>query len=139
MKTALKVILGLVTTSVVICPFMAIALWFWFLTSYQNQILQSMRYPGTLPTYAPWIFGFPLLFFLSIGLLVVLQGFYIVHNIVNKVGSDVIRAILGLGTFFLPVIALPIYYCIYILPKTPPVWALTQAPVQLMAPAQSAP
>jgi hypothetical protein len=139
-NTALKVILGLVTVFVVILPIIAITLLFWYIFSIFSQIpVHDLNPYFEFPTYPTWLFPISFLFVCATGLQVIVQGFYIVHNIVNKAGSNIIRSILGLGTFFLPFIALPVYYCIYILPKTPPVWALTQAPVQLMAPAQSAP
>ena len=121
MNTALKVILGLVTAFIVISPILYIALWIWSFFSNSSEMIHNPYTPSAVRV----INLYPLRFLFTLSLLFLLQGFYIVHNIVNKAGSEAIRAILGLGTYFLPFIALPVYYFIYILPKTPPKWALS--------------
>ncbi len=136
MNKALKVVLGLVTAIVIITPFMTFVSWVWFMSS--DLPNQFMRYPSTLQIGAVFVFGFPLLIFCSIGVQFILQGYYIVHNITNRIGSNLVRSILGVGTFFLPTIALPVYYCIYILPKTPPKWALDPVTTQSLMPVQPA-
>jgi len=42
----------------------------------------------------------------------------------NKKGSDLLRIILGIGSIFMPYVAMPIYYFIYIWPDITPDWAL---------------
>ena len=116
-----KVILGLVTAWFVISPFVFFFSWFGFIFSAASQA-----------NYNPDEFSsFPLLFipvfflifcsgFLNIGLL----AFYFVHVILNKTAGDVIRVVLGLGFIFMPIVALPVYYFIFILSENPPQWAL---------------
>jgi hypothetical protein len=134
MNNALKIIIGLLTAWVVIFPFLAFLAYFGFIFSLISQASQNPYYE---PAFPP-VFLLIMIFIMCSGFLqVFLQGFYIVHDIVNKTGSDVLRAVLGLGIFFLPFIALPVYYFIYILPKTPPNWALTPTAGQSIAPAQS--
>ncbi len=134
MNNALKIIIGLLTAWVVIFPFLAFLAYFGFIFSLISQASQNSYYE---PAFPP-VFLLIMIFIMCSGFLqVFLQGFYIVHNIVNKTGSDVLRAVLGLGIFFLPFIALPVYYFIYILPKTPPNWALTPTAGQSITPAQS--
>jgi hypothetical protein len=50
--------------------------------------------------------------------------FYLVHAIMNKAGKNILRILLTVGVFFLPYIAMPFYYFVYIWPETPPEWAL---------------
>ncbi|HUE97652.1 MAG TPA: hypothetical protein VMN99_00275 [Anaerolineales bacterium] len=57
--------------------------------------------------------------FLEVGLLV----FYLIHTIKNTKASDSIRILLGLGHLFLPFVAMPIYYYLYIWRENPPEWA----------------
>ena len=60
--------------------------------------------------------------FLEIGLLV----FYLIHTIKNSKASDLMRIALGLGHLFLPFLAMPVYYYLYIWRERPPEWAATR-------------
>jgi hypothetical protein len=60
---------------------------------------------------------------LEIGLLI----FYLVHTIKNSKASDSMRIMLGLGHLFLPFVAMPVYYYLYIWRENPPEWAGAQA------------
>ena len=57
--------------------------------------------------------------FLEVGLLI----FYLVHTIKNTKASDSMRIMLGLGHLFLPFVAMPIYFYLYIWRDSPPEWA----------------
>jgi hypothetical protein len=57
--------------------------------------------------------------FLEVGLLI----FYLIHTIKNTKASDAMRIALGLGHLFLPFVAMPIYYWLYIWRENPPDWA----------------
>ncbi len=131
MNNALKIIIGLLTAWVVVVPVLAFLAYFGFIFSI---ISQASQYPYYEPAFPPLFLLIMLFIMCSAFSLVGLQGFYIVHNIVNKTGSDILRAVLGLGIFFLPFIGLPIYYFIYILPKTLPDWALAPAAGQSIMP-----
>ena len=48
--------------------------------------------------------------FLEVGLLV----FHLVHTIKNTVANDALRIALELGHIFLPFVAMPVYYYLYI-------------------------
>ena len=61
--------------------------------------------------------------FLEVGLLI----FYLVHTIKNTKANDAIRIALGLGHLFLPFVAMPIYYYLYIWREDPPAWAAVNA------------
>lgn len=56
-----------------------------------------------------------------------LVTFYLLHVIKNTAASEVVRIILGVGIFYLPAIAMPVYYYLYILCDRPPAWALAPA------------
>lgn len=60
---------------------------------------------------------------LEVGLLI----FYLIHTIKNTKASDAMRIALGLGHLFLPFVAMPIYYYLYIWRQTPPEWATAKA------------
>lgn len=60
---------------------------------------------------------------LEVGLLI----FYLVHTIKNTKASDSMRIVLGLGHLFLPFIAMPIYYYLYLWRDNPPEWATAKA------------
>jgi len=57
---------------------------------------------------------------------IVLMGFYLFHIIKNTLVSDTIRVIFGVGIFFMPFIAMPVYYYFFVWKDTPPKWALPQ-------------
>jgi hypothetical protein len=61
--------------------------------------------------------------FLEVGLLI----FYLVHTIKNIKASDSMRIALGLGHLFLPFVAMPIYYYLYIWRDHPPEWAAAKS------------
>jgi len=61
--------------------------------------------------------------FLEVGLLI----FYLVHTIKNTKASESLRIVLGLGHLFLPFVAMPIYYYLYIWRENPPEWAALKA------------
>jgi hypothetical protein len=60
---------------------------------------------------------------LEVGLLI----FYLVHTLKNTNASDAMRIVLGLGHLFLPFVAMPIYYYLYIWRERPPEWASAKA------------
>jgi len=115
-----KVLIGLGTLWFAIYPFLFVGV-----------IMLSM---GILPLFAgrsnnpePFIFPFfGLIFpihlctiFLGFGLMV----FYLIHVIKNTKADETIRILLGVGNYFLPFIAMPIYFYLYIWLDNPPAWA----------------
>jgi hypothetical protein len=56
----------------------------------------------------------------------VLMGFYLFHIIKNTLISDILRVIFGVSTFFMPFIAMPVYYYFFIWRNSPPEWALSK-------------
>ena len=60
---------------------------------------------------------------LEVGLLI----FYLIHTFKNTKASDAMRIALGLGHLFLPFVAMPIYFYLYIWREAPPEWATAKA------------
>jgi hypothetical protein len=61
---------------------------------------------------------------LLVPLYFLLTGVYIVHLIKNNAALELYRILLALGIVFAPILAMPLYFFIYIWPDTPPAWAL---------------
>lgn len=66
---------------------------------------------------------FPLHCFTGIVMLGLI-AFYLTHIIKNTEASETARIILGMGIFFMPYIAMPFYFYLYIWRTEPPEWAL---------------
>ena len=121
-----KVIIGLLTAGNIVAPFFYVA--FSFLMAGQFVFMGDPTYLSEREVFEmmqPIFYIFPLMMlasFLQLGLSV----FYLIHVILNKEGTDLLRILLGIGAFLLPFIAMPFYYFIYILPETPPEWALNK-------------
>jgi hypothetical protein len=58
-----------------------------------------------------------------------LQVFYIIHEIKNKVLTDTYRILFAIGTFFLPYIAMPIYFIAYLWKDNPQELKSSQAEI----------
>jgi hypothetical protein len=65
-----------------------------------------------------------LVHFFTMTIQVALAAFFLYHVIKNGAASEILRVILGIGIFFLPYIAMPVYYYLYIWREQPPKWAL---------------
>lgn len=75
-----------------------------------------------------FIFLIMLLMFFFMIVLWAVMIFYIIHLLLNEQTNKTLRVILGLGFYIMPYLAWPAYYLIYILPETPPDWALLEKP-----------
>lgn len=118
-----KIVIGIVTLWVALYPFVVMAGVFAMMIP---SIMAAERYGSDVPppAFFSGFFIFIILMMFSSFLQMGTTAFYFVHIIKNKKGSDLLRIILGIGSYFLPYVATPIYYFIYILPDTPPDWAL---------------
>ncbi|MBN1922364.1 MAG: hypothetical protein JW892_14040 [Anaerolineae bacterium] len=133
----LKVLVGVLTAWVVIGPLLLGGLW---LFMFPLMMLSSQNYgePG------PFFFMFFGIFMFTVMLTAFMRWgvsiFYLTHVILNREGNDAARVLLGVGTFFLPVIAMPFYFFLYIWPEQPPAWALrkAQSEAPLEAPSETA-
>ena len=121
-----KILVGLGTLWFAVYPFLFMAVW---LFSFAGMGLWSMDAPNpnTGPESMPFfMFPFLLIFpihFCTIFLGFILMAFYLIHVIKNTKADETVRIILGIGTFFMPFIAMPIYYYVYIWLDEPPAWA----------------
>lgn len=122
-STPLKVLLGLITAWLLIYPFLFFATWLTFIVGISTVESQSSSAPGIFPIIAAGIF---LILICSAFVQVGLQLFYIIHIALNKSANDIVRILFIIGLFFFAYIAMPIYYLVYILPDTPPRWALAR-------------
>ena len=120
-----KIIIGLASLWVICYPFVFVAFMFAmvgsiaFAAGTRNEPSSS----AMLPFFSFFFIVFPLIFlssFLQLGL----SGFYLAHIIKNKTANDVLRIIFGVGAFYMPFLAMPFYYFVYIWPASPPEWAL---------------
>jgi hypothetical protein len=123
-----KILIGLVTLWVAIYPLLFLAGWFLMVFSMAGTIAYTEQLANeSFPAFMiPFFCIFPihiLTIFLQIGL----SAFYLFHVIKNKTGQEVIRVILGMGNFYMPFLAMPIYFFIFIWPETPPEWALQKS------------
>jgi hypothetical protein len=59
----------------------------------------------------------------TIGLMFALQGFYVIHVLMNKDAPESVRIILGIGVILMSPIAMPIYYYAFLWRSEPPEWA----------------
>jgi hypothetical protein len=121
-----KILIGIGTIWYVLYPLLFIAVWFMmvFGMGLMPLLAGSGESPGSAPPFLmfPFFSIFPLHFctiFIGLGLMV----FYLIHVIRNTQADETIRIVLGVGCFFIPFIAMPIYYYLYIWLEHPPVWA----------------
>ena len=77
---------------------------------------------GSTSPFNSFGFIFPL-HCLTVIIMLGLIGFYLVHVIKNTGASEIARILLGIGVFFMPYIAMPAYFYLYIWRTEPPEWA----------------
>jgi hypothetical protein len=120
-----KIVIGLGSLWVIGYPFIFVAFMFAMIGSIAFTSANGNEPSPTLmyPFLSFFFIIFPLILlssFLQLGL----SGFYLAHVIKNKTASDVLRIVFGIGVFYMPFIAMPLYYFVYIWPDSPPEWAL---------------
>ncbi|HLD93286.1 MAG TPA: hypothetical protein VI703_03700 [Anaerolineales bacterium] len=130
-----KIIIGIATFLVAIFPLLVGVLYFAWIFSMVSQFSNfdpNTYNPNTYsPDFDPSTFGyffliFPLMMCLGV-LQFVMTIFYIIHVINNDLGSRVLRTLSGIGFYFLPWIAMPAYFLIYLAPNKTPDWALEKS------------
>lgn len=113
--------IGIATVWITIYPLIFIGVWFLMMS---GMILSAGQSSDSVPPFfvVPFFLIFPL-HLITILLIFGLEAFYLAHIILNKTASDVVRIILGVGSFFMPFVAMPVYYFVCIWPDEPPEWA----------------
>jgi hypothetical protein len=125
MNKTMKIVVGLATAWVTLYPVVFMAAWlasffgvFWLPeSSLSGPPLFLMPFFAIMPVHC-----------LTIILQYALAAFYLIHVIRNASALQIVRIILGVGTFFAPFVAMPVYYYTFIWRDQPPEWAVEQAP-----------
>lgn len=116
-----KILVGVGTVWIILYPLLFIAMWFSMMAGF----MFSASTESPLSMFSAFDLIFPL-HCLTAVIQFILMGFYLFHIIKNTLASDVIRVILGVGIFFMPYFATPIYYYFFIWRNFPPEWALSK-------------
>lgn len=116
----IRILIGLGTLWYALYPLLFLAVWLFMFSSFFLPI--TFEQSGAPFFMLPFFAIFPVhLFTMLLGF--VLMAFYLIHVIKNRRGSETIRIILGMGCFFMPFIAMPVYYYIFIWRDELPEWA----------------
>lgn len=121
LNRSLKLLVGGGTFWLLFYPLLFIAIWFLAIPGFMFS--PSSETPFSMFSMFDLIFP---VHCLTAIMQFVLMGFYLFHIIKNTLVSDTIRAIFGIGIFFMPFIAMPVYYYFFIWKDSPPNWALPQ-------------
>ena len=117
-----KILIGVLTVFTVLFPFLIMPVFMMFFvlgTGFPFFNPQSVPNPNDFEAILPFMFVFyPLMMCFSI-VQIGLQIFYIIHEIKNKTLSDTFRILFIIGNFFLPYVAMPIYFFAYLWKDTP--------------------
>jgi hypothetical protein len=138
LNSPLRILIGLATLGYALFPVLLIPLW---LIAVLFAGLGVNSYQNEPPPILFFFFFsmFPLIILVNM-LHLILIPFYLVHLIKNRPGREVYRILLGIGLFFLPWLAMPLYFLFYVWPDRPPKWALDALanPAPPVAPAAAA-
>lgn len=121
----IKLLIGLGTVWVAIYPLLFLAAWLSMVIGMGWTAWASRGEPSAPPFFMTFFAIFPL-HCLTIFMQLALEVFYLIHVIKNTTAAETPRIILGVGTFFMPFVAMPVYYYLYIWLNQPPEWALAQ-------------
>lgn len=131
-----KILIGAGTGAYVLFPLLLFFIWLLAVFT----VLVTSNYQGEPPPIFFVLFSlmFPVICLVNL-LHLVLVSFYIIHMIKNDAANETLRVLLALGLFFLPWLAMPLYFLIYILPNQPPEWALIATKSSTSTPATAQP
>ncbi len=117
-----KILIGILTAFAVLFPFLimpAFMMFFVFGSGFPFFDPQSIPSPNDMEVMMPFMFIFyPLMMCFSVVQLG-LQVFYIIHEIKNKALTDTFKILFAIGTFFLPYVAMTIYFFAYLWKDSP--------------------
>jgi hypothetical protein len=127
-----KITVGLATLWLVLYPLLFFAVWLIMFIGMPISGIIASSAEGNLPMFIAPFFMLPFfcifpLHFLTIFIALGLMAFYLIHVIKNTKANDTVRIILGVGCFFMPFIAMPVYYYAYIWHDEPPAWATARS------------
>lgn len=109
----IKILIGVLTLLIILVPFVIIPLMWGFSMLTGLMLAAQPEQTEVSLAFAVMMIAMPLFMlypFVQLGL----QAVYIIHEVKNKVLTDTPRILFILGTYFMPFIALPVYYVMYI-------------------------
>lgn len=109
----IKILIGVFTLLIILVPFVILPL-MWGLSMLTGMLLAAQPEQVEIPLMVVVMFFAMPLFMLYPFVQLALQAFYVIHEVKNKVLADTPRILFILGTYFMPFIALPLYYGMYI-------------------------
>ena len=115
---AVKILVGVLTLLVVLIPFVimpAVMMFLVFGSGFTFLDSQSVPSPYDVESLLPGMMVFYPLMMCNTLAQLGLQVFYVIHEIKNKALTDTLRILFVLGNFFLPYLAMPIYFIAYLL------------------------
>jgi len=109
----IKILIGVLTLLLILVPFVIIPL-MWGFAMLNGLVLaaETEKYEVLLMVLVMF-FAMPL-FMLYLFVQLVLQVFYIIHEVKNKFLTDTPRILFILGSCFMPYIGLPLYFVMHI-------------------------
>jgi len=113
-----KILIGCLTVLVIVVPFLLVPAFMMFFIFNPGTLFfapdsASTPFEMERTIFPIFMIFYPLMMcdsFIQLGL----QVFYLIHEIKNKALDDTYRILFAIGTFFLPYIALPIYFFVYL-------------------------
>ena len=119
-SSPIKVALGILTALVALLPVAFIVVWLAMFIPVFTGSYDGFPMTGMEPLFA---LAFPLACIINV-LVYGLTAFYVTHAIKNAAASDLFRILGVLFVFFFPYLGMPAYFILYIMPPTPPRWAM---------------
>lgn len=119
-----KITIGVFTALVALYPFLIALFMFPFFLFAATLEGRNPDLPVGFLSFFFLFFGFAMLtVFLQMGLSI----FYLIQVIKSKNVSDILRIVLGLGIFYMPFLAMPISFFVFVWPESAPEWALEKS------------
>lgn len=115
----IKILIGVLTLLVELTPFLVVPLFFMFpvfmgtFSALGSEMSEGAESLLALFATLPFFIIMPLMWCYSFTHLVA-QVFYIIQIVKNKVIGDTPRILFILGTFFMPIIAMPLFFILHI-------------------------
>jgi hypothetical protein len=121
---AWKIILGVLTAWVALYPFLMMLFMFPFFFFTATLDSRSAEMPTGFLTFLFIFFFFAMITaFLQMGMSIL----YLALIIKNKDVSDILRIVLGVGVFYMPFIAMPVSYFVFLWPESTPAGAMEKS------------
>ena len=109
----IKILVGVLTLLIIVVPFLLIPL-VWGFSMLTGLVLAAQPERVEVPLMVVVMFFAMPLFMLYPFVQLALQVFYIIHEVKNKFLTDTPRILFILGSYFMPFIALPLYFVMHI-------------------------